>query len=112
MLAGKKNIPPPGFTRDVIAGITVGIICYPAGDGAAIGSGVAPQYGLYTSAVAGIVIALTGGSRFSVSGPTAAFVVILYPVSQQFGLAGLLVATLMSGFFLILFGPGETGAID
>ncbi len=66
----------------------------------AIGSGVPPQYGLYsTSAVAGIVIALTGGSRFSVSGPTAAFVVILYPVSQQFGLAGLLVATLMSGIF-------------
>jgi MFS superfamily sulfate permease-like transporter len=63
----------------------------------------------YTSAVAGIVIALTGGSRFSVSGPTAAFVVILYPVSQQFGLAGLLVATLMSGVFLILFGLARFG---
>ena len=68
----------------------------------AIGSGVPPQYGLYTSAVAGIVIALSGGSRFSVSGPTAAFVVILYPVSQQFGLSGLLLATLMSGVFLLL----------
>jgi SulP family sulfate permease len=77
----------------------------------AIGSGVAPQYGLYTSAVAGIVIALTGGSRFSVSGPTAAFVVILYPVSQQFGLAGLLVATLMSGVFLILFGLARFGRL-
>ncbi len=70
-----------------------------------------PQYGLYTSAVAGIVIALTGGSRFSVSGPTAAFVVILYPVSQQFGLAGLLVATLMSGIFLILFGLARFGRL-
>ncbi|MDN7196705.1 SulP family inorganic anion transporter, partial [Klebsiella pneumoniae] len=74
-------------------------------------SGVPPQYGLYTSAVAGIVIALTGGSRFSVSGPTAAFVVILYPVSQQFGLAGLLVATLMSGIFLILFGLARFGRL-
>jgi SulP family sulfate permease len=72
---------------------------------------VPPQYGLYTSAVAGIVIALTGGSRFSVSGPTAAFVVILYPVSQQFGLAGLLVATLMSGIFLILFGLARFGRL-
>lgn len=65
----------------------------------AIGSGVAPQYGLYTSAIAGIVIALSGGSRFSAR-PTAAFVVILYPVAQQFGLAGLLIATLMSGVFI------------
>ena len=55
-----------------------------------------PQHGLYTAIIAGIVIAVTGGSRFSISGPTAAFVVILYPVSQQFGLAGLLVATLIS----------------
>ncbi len=56
-------------------------------------------------------MALTGGSRFSVSGPTAAFVVILYPVSQQFGLAGLLVATLMSGIFLILFGLARFGRL-
>lgn len=99
------------FTRDLIAGITVGIIAIPLAMALAIGSGVAPQYGLYTSAVAGIVIALTGGSRFSVSGPTAAFVVILYPVSQQFGLAGLLVATLMSGVFLILFGLARFGRL-
>jgi SulP family sulfate permease len=99
------------FTRDLIAGITVGIIAIPLAMALAIGSGVAPQYGLYTSAVAGIVIALTGGSRFSVSGPTAAFVVILYPVSQQFGLAGLLVATLMSGVFLILFGLAHFGRL-
>jgi SulP family sulfate permease len=99
------------FIRDLIAGITVGIIAIPLAMALAIGSGVAPQYGLYTSAVAGIVIALTGGSRFSVSGPTAAFVVILYPVSQQFGLAGLLVATLMSGVFLILFGLARFGRL-
>lgn len=107
----KEKYTASRFTRDVIAGITVGIIAIPLAMALAIGSGVAPQYGLYTSAVAGIVIALTGGSRFSVSGPTAAFVVILYPVSQQFGLAGLLVATLMSGFFLILFGLARLGRL-
>lgn len=99
------------FSRDVIAGITVGIIAIPLAMALAIGSGVAPQYGLYTSAIAGIVIALSGGSRFSVSGPTAAFVVILYPVAQQFGLAGLLIATLMSGVFLILFGLARFGRL-
>ncbi|MCV2513665.1 C4-dicarboxylic acid transporter DauA [Leclercia pneumoniae] len=99
------------LTRDLIAGITVGIIAIPLAMALAIGSGVAPQYGLYTAAVAGIVIALSGGSRYSVSGPTAAFVVILYPVSQQFGLAGLLVATLMSGGFLILFGLARFGRL-
>jgi len=99
------------FSRDLVAGVTVGIIAIPLAMALAIGSGVAPQYGLYTSAVAGIVIALCGGSRFSVSGPTAAFVVILYPVSQQFGLAGLLVATLISGLFLILFGLARFGRL-
>ena len=101
----------PRFTRDLIAGVTVGIIAIPLAMALAIGSGVAPQYGLYTSAIAGIVIALSGGSRFSVSGPTAAFVVILYPVAQQFGLAGLLMATLISGVFLVLFGLARFGRL-
>ncbi|GGD19801.1 sodium-independent anion transporter [Franconibacter daqui] len=99
------------FSRDVIAGVTVGIIAIPLAMALAIGSGVPPQYGLYTSAIAGMVIALSGGSRFSVSGPTAAFVVILYPVAQQFGLAGLLMATLLSGLFLVLFGLAQFGRL-
>lgn len=99
------------FFKDIIAGITVGIIAIPLAMALAIASGVPPQYGLYTSAVAGIIIAVTGGSRYSVSGPTAAFVVILYPVSQQFGLSGLLIATLMSGFFLIIMGLARVGRL-
>jgi len=89
------------FFRDLIAGTTVGIVAIPLAMALAIASGVAPQHGLYTAMIAGFVIALTGGSRYSVSGPTAAFVVILYPVTQQFGLAGLLVASLLAGFILI-----------
>ncbi|PHM55263.1 C4-dicarboxylic acid transporter DauA [Xenorhabdus sp. KK7.4] len=99
------------FIKDIIAGITVGIIAIPLAMALAIGSGVAPQYGLYTAAIAGIVIAITGGSRYSVSGPTAAFVVILYPVSQQFGLSGLLIATLMSGIILIVMGLARLGRL-
>lgn len=97
--------------KDAIAGVTVGIIAIPLAMALAIASGVPPQYGLYTAAIAGIVIAVSGGSRYSVSGPTAAFVVILYPVSQQFGLAGLLVATLISGVFLLLMGLARFGRL-
>ncbi len=97
--------------KDAISGITVGIIAIPLAMALAIGSGVPPQYGLYTAAIAGIVIAISGGSRYSISGPTAAFVVILYPVSQQFGLSGLLIATLMSGFFLLLMGIARFGRL-
>ncbi|USD35673.1 C4-dicarboxylic acid transporter DauA [Ferrimonas sp. SCSIO 43195] len=89
-------------SRDLLAGLTVGIIAIPLSMALAIASGVAPQYGLYTAIVAGIVIALTGGCRYSISGPTAAFVVLLAPISQQYGLTGLLVATMMSGLILII----------
>ncbi|MDE1494313.1 C4-dicarboxylic acid transporter DauA [Xenorhabdus bovienii] len=107
----KESYSFPRLIRDIIAGITVGVIAIPLAMALAIGSGVAPQYGLYTAAIAGIVIAMTGGSRYSVSGPTAAFVVILYPVSQQFGLSGLLIATLMSGVILIVMGLARFGRL-
>lgn len=97
------------FMRDVMAGITVGIIAIPLAMALAIASGVAPQYGLYTAFIAGFIIALTGGSRFSVSGPTAAFVVILYPVAQNYGLGGLLLATLMSGVLLVIMAVMRLG---
>jgi len=97
--------------RDLIAGITVGIIAIPLAMALAIASGVAPQHGLYTAVIAGIIIALTGGSRYSVSGPTAAFVVILFPVAQRFGLGGLLMATLLSGVLLIMMALGRLGRL-
>src|SRR5690625_2772118 len=90
------------FLRDIMAGIAVGIIAIPLAMALAIASGVAPQYGLYTAIVGGFLIALTGGSRYSISGPTAAFVVILYPIAQKYGLGGLLVATVMSGLLLVM----------
>lgn len=89
------------FSKDLLAGITVGIIAIPLAMALAIASGVPPQYGLYTSIIAGFLIALTGGSRYSISGPTAAFVVILYPITEHYGLGGLLVASLMSGAILV-----------
>jgi SulP family sulfate permease len=89
------------FGKDLLAGITVGIIAIPLAMALAIACGVAPQYGLYTAIIGGIVIAISGGSRYSISGPTAAFVVILYPIVQQYGFGGLLLATIMSGLILV-----------
>lgn len=90
------------FGKDLLAGSTVGIIAIPLAMALAIASGVAPQYGLYTAIVGGFFIALTGGSRFSISGPTAAFVVLLFPIASEYGLGGLLIAGLMSGVILIV----------
>lgn len=97
--------------KDVLAGVTVGIIAIPLSMALAIASGVPPQNGLYTAIFAGFVIALTGGSRFSISGPTAAFVVILFPVSQQFGLGGLFVASMMAGIMLVGMSLGRLGRL-
>ena len=90
------------FSHDLVAGLTVGIIAIPLAMALAIASGVSPQYGLYTVIIAGFLIALAGGSRLSISGPTAAFVVILFPIANKYGLGGLLLATVMAGCMMIV----------
>ncbi len=96
---------------NVLAGLTVGVIALPLSMALAIASGVPPQHGLYTAMVAGIVIALTGGSKVNISGPTAAFVVILLPIVQKFGIGGLLISGMMAGLILILMGVGKLGRL-
>jgi SulP family sulfate permease len=97
--------------RDMLAGIVVGIVALPLSMALAIASGVPPQHGLYTAIVAGFIIALMGGSRVQVSGPTAAFVVILAPVTAEHGLGGLAVATLLAGVLLIVMGALRFGTL-
>lgn len=101
----------PALRGDITAGLTVGIIAIPLAMALAIAVGVAPQHGLYTVLAAAPLIALTGGSRFNVSGPTAAFVVILLPITQQFGLGGLLLCTMLAGLILILLGLLRAGRL-
>lgn len=96
---------------DVLAGIVVGIVALPLSMALAVASGVAPQHGLYTAIVAGGLIAALGGSMVQVSGPTAAFVVLLAPISAQFGVGGLVVATMMAGLLLLLLGGLRLGSL-
>lgn len=96
---------------DLLSGIVVGIVALPLSMALAIAIGAAPQYGLYTAIVAGFVVALLGGSRLQVSGPTAAFVVILAPIVAKFGLGGLLLAGLMAGVMLLLMGLARLGRL-
>jgi SulP family sulfate permease len=97
--------------RDVLAGLVVGLVALPLAMALGINSGVAPQNGIYTAIVAGLIIAILGGSRVQVSGPTAAFVVILAPIAGTYGLAGLAVATVMAGVMLIVMGLARMGRL-
>ena len=97
------------WRADLGAGLTVGIVALPLSIALAIASGAPPQWGLFTAIVAGIVVAITGGSMHSVTGPTAAFVVVLAPITIRFGLSGLLVATLMAGLILVAMGLARFG---
>jgi sulfate permease, SulP family len=92
------------FFADLSAGLTVGIIALPLAIGFAIASGVTPQQGLWTGIVAGIAVALLGGSRFQIAGPTGAFVPVLFSIVAEHGYGGLALAAMMAGVILILVG--------
>ena len=104
-----KNYNSEQFVKDLISGIIVAIIAMPLSIALAIASGVNPEQGLYTAVVAGFFISFLGGSRVQIGGPTAAFVVIIYGIVAQFGMAGLTVATIMAGIMLIIMGVLRLG---
>jgi len=99
------------FRADVLAGLVVGVVALPLSMALAIATEVPPQQGLYTAIIAGVLCALLGGTRVQVTGPTAAFVVILIPIVRQFGLAGLLVAGAMAGVILVIMGLARLGRL-
>ena len=99
------------FLNDLTAGLTVGIISLPLAMAFAIGAGVDPERGLYTSVIAGFLISLLGGCRYQIGGPTGAFIVIVYSIIQRHGYEGLAIATLLAGLFLILLGITKCGTL-
>jgi SulP family sulfate permease len=99
------------FTADLTAGVIVGIVALPLAVAFAIASGVTPDRGLWTAIVAGFLISALGGSRVQIGGPTGAFVVIVYAIVQQYGVDGLIVATLMAGVILVAMGLLRFGGV-
>lgn len=105
-----RNYDRAQLGRDATAGVVVGIVALPLSIAFAIASGVTPDRGLYTAIIAGFLIAVLGGSRVQIGGPTGAFVVIIYGIVQKYGMGGLTVATLMAGAILVAFGLARMGA--
>ena len=106
-----KTYDKKTFMSDLMAGIIVGIVALPLAIAFGIASGVTPEKGIITAIVAGLVISLFGGSKVQIGGPTGAFIIIIYGIIQKYGFEGLTIATLMAGFFLVLFGLLRLGTI-
>lgn len=107
----KQGYTAQDFKADLYAAIVVGAVALPLSMALAIAAGVPPQHGLYTAIIAGVICALLGGTQFQVTGPTAAFVVILVPIVSKYGLSGLLVAGMMAGVMLVAMGLARLGRL-
>ncbi len=111
IVAALRDYRRSDFFADLGGGLTVGIIALPLAIGFGIASGVTPQQGLWTGIIASVVVALFGGSRFQVAGPTGAFVPVLFSIMAIYGYGGLALATIMAGVMLILVGALRMGRL-
>ncbi len=102
---------PRHWLANIVAGVIVGVVALPLAMAFAIASGVNPEQGIYTSIIAGLIVALFGGSRIQIAGPTGAFIVILAAIVAEHGVIGLQIATLMAGFMLCAFGLSRMGGV-
>jgi SulP family sulfate permease len=106
-----RSITRATFFADLSAGLTVGIIALPLAMAFAIGSGVKPEAGITTAIVAGFLISALGGTRVAVGGPTGAFIVIVYGIVDRYGVANLVICTLMAGAMLVAMGFFRLGGL-
>ena len=106
-----KNYGKQQFSADMMAGVIVGIVAIPLAIAFGIASGVGPTEGLITAIIAGFIISAFGGTKVQIGGPTGAFIVIIYGIIQQFGLVGLMIATILAGIMLIIMGLTKMGSI-
>lgn len=104
-----KNYTKDQFVKDLISGIIVAIIALPLSIALAIASGVSPEQGIYTAIIAGFFIALLGGSRVQIGGPTAAFVIIICGIIEKYSYGGLVIATILAGIIMIVLGLLRAG---
>jgi SulP family sulfate permease len=106
-----KDYDRADLSADVIAGITVGVVALPLAMAFAIASGLKPEAGIFTAIIAGLLISMLGGSRVQIGGPAGAFIVIVYGIIQQHGLANLMISTVMAGVLLFVMGLTRIGSL-
>src|SRR5699024_9187492 len=106
-----KGLTPTNLKNDIVAGVTVGVVAIPLAMAFAIASGVKPEYGIYTTIIAGLIVALFGGSRFQIAGPTGAFIPILLAIVLQYGYEDLLIAGFLAGIMLMLMSLFKFGSL-
>lgn len=106
-----KDYSKEQFIKDFVAGFIVAIIALPLAIALGIASGVSPEKGLFTAIIGGFIISLLGGSRVQIGGPTGAFVIIVFGIIQKYGPSGLIISTIIAGFFLILMGILKFGKV-
>ncbi|MBR4516768.1 MAG: STAS domain-containing protein [Bacteroidaceae bacterium] len=108
-----KGYDKETFTKDLMAGIIVGIVALPLAIAFGIASGVTPEKGIITAIVAGFIISLLGGTKVQIGGPTGAFIVIIYGIvnNPEYGLQGLLIATILAGVILVALGAFRLGVV-
>lgn len=111
LLTSLRGYSKDRFTRDVAAGLTVGVVALPLAMAFAIASGLKPEAGIFTAIIAGFLISLLGGSPVQIGGPAGAFIVIVYGIVERFGLGNLIIATAMSGVLLFLMGLFKLGTL-
>jgi len=104
-----RDYTPQKFLKDLIAGVTVGLVALPLAMAFAIASGLTPQAGIYCAVVTGFLISLLGGSRTQIGGPTGAFVVVVAGIIAQHGVEGLFLCTMMAGLLLVILGATGMG---
>ncbi len=105
------SISKDQFLKDITAGILVGIVALPLAIAFGIASGVSPEKGLITAVIGGFIVSFIGGSRVQIGGPTGAFIIIVYGIVQQYGINGLMIATIMAGVILVIMGFAQFGSI-
>ena len=111
LFTSMKGYNKERFSKDLMAGIIVGIVAIPLAIAFGIASGVGPTEGLVTAIIAGFIISALGGTKVQIGGPTGAFIVIVYGIIQQYGLAGLAIATVVAGLMQILMGVFKLGSV-
>ncbi len=105
------HISKSQLLNDIVSGILVGIVALPLAIAFAIASGVSPEKGLITAVIGGFIVSFLGGSRVQIGGPTGAFIVIVYGIIQNYGINGLMLATMMAGVILIIMGFAQFGSM-